>query len=153
MQEWYSIRYDNWKRLCSLRKNRTSVRVCCTSALSCTSFKPSAKDKTWHIWQPLVWIYPIYLYGVGWYWCSAFTSLICMKLHAWIWNCIHKHHVSIWHYINVCFRPISMNLRYSTRLRGQKRKYNEGSTLWLSRSICAPLTSSGFHLFIRRVVL
>ena len=69
---------------------------------------------------------------------------------AWIWNCIHKHHVSIWHYINVhvCFMHISMNLRYSTRLRGQKRKYSEGSTLWLSRSICAPQNSSGFHLFI-----
>lgn len=87
-----------------------------------------------------------------WGWMILMQCIHIFNMHeiAWIWNCIHKHHVSIWHYINVhvCFMHISMNLRYSTRLRGQKRKYSEGSTLWLSRSICAPQNSSGFHLFI-----
>ena len=71
-----------------------------------------------------------------WGWMILMQCIHIFNMHeiAWIWNCIHKHHVSIWHCINVhvCFMHISMNLLYSTRLRGQKRKYNEGSTLWLS---------------------
>lgn len=143
MQEWYSIRYDNYKRLCSLRKNRTSVRVCCTSALSCTSFKPSAKDKTWHIWQPMVWIYLIYLYEVAWYWCSAFTSLICMKLHEYEIVYISSLDMTL-HKCSCMFIYISMNLLYSTKLRGQKQKQNEASTLWLSWFISATAKQQWF---------
>ena len=118
---------------------------------SCTKFKPFAKDKTWYVRQPLIWMHPIYLHEVGWYWCCA--------EHVWIWYgyvlmCVH---------VNQCmFMYISMYLLSSSKLREQKRKYThvyiysvcrwiiefKGTTKRLSRDLCTPLNSGGFHWFI-----
>ena len=99
--------------------NCTSPMYLCPY-LSCTKFKPFAKDKTWHLRQPLAWIYLIYLHEVGWCWCCAFTQWIYITWiymhiheHVWIWSfkCINVYvHAYLYQYVSALFTE-------------QKRKY------------------------------